>query len=76
MKYEKPVVKKIIYNNEDILAVSFHKCELGDSGSNQCLDVGRVCDWGQHTGICDILVLTNRCTKTIGYNSTNPTESF
>ena len=79
MRYEKPVVRKIIFNNEDILAASPHKCTLGPNGADDCANVGRVCALllEQIIGGCKGFLLSGTfCDQEIGANSVDPTESM
>lgn len=79
MRYEKPVVRKIIFNNEDILAASPHKCTLGPNASDDCANVGRVCSLlvEQTIGGCKRTFLFGTlCDQEIGANSVDPTESI
>ena len=77
MKYEKPVVNKIVFSNEDILAASPHKCP-GWPGSNGCDNNGEICFGAVQLiwGGCTSGTFGSGCDLSIGANSADPTETM
>ena len=77
MKYEKPIVKRIIFNNEDILVASPHKCP-GEPGSDGCDNNGVLCmgPVQRDYGSCVLRIFRNLCSQEAGTNSIDPSESI
>ena len=77
MRYEKPVVRTIIFNNEDILAASPHKCPV-KPGSDGCDNMGKLCrEFVQLAyGSCVLEIFGDVCSMEAGANSVDPTESM